>query len=349
MEITLIGNAPSSGSTLLADLLDSTSYSICGEEFDLFANRHLYNFKEFKKSPFHNSGTTAFYLNRTFFSKDFFEQYGLSEIDFFSILEDSKKPEELAYRIGEKAFNFRNKKDEKYKIWFEKTPLNINTIEEFLIEFPDSYFIFMVRNPLYVYSSLIRRNIPKNIALLTWFISTAKYLNFKNHPRVKLLKYEDLVYDPFNYISSLFQSLYKININPEDIKKGYENNKFREVNTAKDKSWGINEYGKIGNANNKKIDPILLKDFLAVTNYSFSKGFSKKFKLSEKYSFENMIEAMGYTDDLKKIISFENRSKIKFTKREYYTLYRKWKRDYKNNEASLKDLICYINPIQKVK
>lgn len=51
MTLSLVGNAPSSGSTLLADLLDSTLLTACGPELEFFCNKRLYNFREFQKAP----------------------------------------------------------------------------------------------------------------------------------------------------------------------------------------------------------------------------------------------------------------------------------------------------------
>ena len=76
----LVGNVPSSGSSLLSDLLDSTTYTASGPEIEFFCNKYLYDFAWFQN----NFGKTShlFNLRSTgiFPRYDRLDAYGLTKI-----------------------------------------------------------------------------------------------------------------------------------------------------------------------------------------------------------------------------------------------------------------------------
>ena len=297
--ISIIGSAPSSGSTLLADLIDSSEFSACGEELDLFANRNFYDFNKFKKDPFRNSGTCSVYLDRTHFDAHNFYMYGFDEKKFLEVLANSSNQNELIGTLRNIFIEHRRKNSD--CIWFEKTPQNINSIGEFLSLFNTSYFIYIVRNPLYVFSSMLNRGFTPGISLLTWFIAAAKFYKFKNHERAILVKYEDLVENPFRVTSDLLSRLSKRNISSDSIKESFSKNTYRKEHVPRIDSWGVSDYGTIRNANTKKLDKETIALFCKYQTLKINKGYATKFGLSEM-SFSDLIEEYGYSAEVNELI-----------------------------------------------
>ena len=343
--IAIIGSAPSSGSTLLADLIDSSEFSACGEELDLFANRNFYDFNKFKKDPFKNSGTCSLYLNRTHFDTHNFYMYGFDEKKFLEILGDSSDQQQLVNRLREIFIRHRGKSND--CIWFEKTPQNINAIEEFLNLFPKSYFIFIVRNPAYVFASMLKRGISPGVALITWFIAASKFYRFMKHERAILVKYEDMVETPFQTTSEVLSKVSGKKISADSVKESFSNNTYRKENVPRIETWGVSDYGVIQNANSKKIEKATIEQFSKYKNLRMSKGYAKKFDLSE-LSFEELIEAYGYTQQVNELVNGINASNFKFSLREKKDLYNKWKMDSGLGEAKPADLAKYLFPVSSI-
>jgi len=88
MKFALIGNSPSSGSTFLADLLDSSNYSACGEELGIFSNKHLYDFEQFKKNPKLKSNLYSLYFVRTYWHQDYFHLYGFNNEELLALIKN---------------------------------------------------------------------------------------------------------------------------------------------------------------------------------------------------------------------------------------------------------------------
>ncbi|MCK4882859.1 MAG: hypothetical protein KAR31_11720 [Candidatus Omnitrophica bacterium] len=88
--LCIIGNSPSSGSTLLADLLDSTNVSACGNELNLFSNKNIYNFTEFKKNIRRSSATFSVGRIRNTINVHRLYGYGLNEKEFVEFIKSSE-------------------------------------------------------------------------------------------------------------------------------------------------------------------------------------------------------------------------------------------------------------------
>ena len=76
--IIAIGNSPSSGSTYLADLLDSLPYAVCGPEINLFSAKDYFaEFDKIKKQGFYSSASPAVYQTRQRLLEDKLCSWGL--------------------------------------------------------------------------------------------------------------------------------------------------------------------------------------------------------------------------------------------------------------------------------
>ncbi len=344
--ISIIGNAPSSGSSLFADLLDSTDYSNCGLELNLFSNKEIYNFSKYKKNIFCTSRSSSIYLFRNGISINSINSYGLNTTKFRKMVNEASDLNEFIDNFANEYLVFREK-DEK-GILFEKTPQNINCIGEFLGTFKDAYFIHLVRNPLYVYLSLLNRGFPKYVALTTWLVDVAKYFKYRNDKRVILVKYEKLVEQPFKIVRDILKLITNRDVSVEEIKYGYENNRYKREHSIKLESWKMKEYGVIKNANNVIPDTEDLTDFCKILNVKINPKYAELFDL-EEISFIESIKEFGYYDQI-----VEKSSSVKFgseiptkTKADYKRLLLKWFKDYLQNESKGPYLKYYLNPIQK--
>ena len=204
--IIAVGNAPSSGSTFLADLLDSLPFAVCGPEINLFSVKSNFtNFTYLKKSGFSSSRSPVIYERRQRLLDWRLCNYGIDRLLLKLILKESSSLKDFSINIFDVFSNFRGKQ---CKLYFEKTPQNIHCAKIFLDTFKDSFFLHIVRNPLYVYKSLLKRNFPPYIAVNTWLIDESRSYELINHPRFITIYYEDLVKKPFNSISNTFLKIH---------------------------------------------------------------------------------------------------------------------------------------------
>ncbi len=346
----LIGNCPSSGSTLLADLLDSTLFTACGPELEIFCNNKFYNFPEYKKNIFKtgevaNIRTTGIYprWNRL-------NVFGYSLEQFKKDIESSNNIASFFDQFTKTFLHFRKKNEN--GIVFEKTPQNIHCISDFLKSYTQGYFIVVVRNPISVYTSLRNRNYGNYASLVTWLINGAETIPFVNHPRVKIIRYEDLVNNPFQITADLLQTLKPgMNISADDVKRGYENNPYRFENEKGIGSWSAKREGKIVIANfSQELDPKIRAEFYKLMNLKISKSYSRLFNLPQ-VSFKELIDIFGYSDEIRerlKNISAQSTGSLKFSLNDYQKIFVKWFRAARRGNVGLKDLRSYFSVVEKV-
>ncbi|MGD9107956.1 MAG: sulfotransferase [Gammaproteobacteria bacterium] len=343
--LALVGNSPSSGSTFLADLLDSTDYSACGPELGLLCNNKIYNFDNFKLNPHIRSSISSLYTSGSRIDFSQLPCYGIGEKNFLELL---KKSNSLTEFINKFAYNFlvlRNKNTE--GVVFEKTPQNITCIGEFLKNFPKSYFIHVVRNPAYVYLSLKKRDFSPYIALGTWLIEVAKYVKYKSNPNVILVKYEDLVSKPYSMISDIMQRILGVDLSANEIEKSYANNKYRAIFEVKLPTWSIKQHGIIANANKSNFCVSELTWLKSLMNYKISTGYAEKFDLA-KISFVDALKEFGYYDwFLEKTSSINGDEPIPISLRDKMFFIKKWLLDFKGGFAKTRDLKYYMSPLEK--
>ncbi len=346
MIIAIVGNAPSSGSTFLADLLDSTPYSACGPEINIFSHKRLYDFHRFKRNIYQSSPTSTYCLLRERIKFRQLHKYGLNAAEFRQLVEQSRSVREFAEQFGRRFLALRGKPPE--GIFFEKTPQNLSCIEEFLTHFPEGYFIFLVRNPAHVYASLLRRGIPPYIALLTWYIDAARYLPYRHHPRVISLRYEELVAAPFQRVANLLKQIGDLDIAPEEIERNYQNNDYRRFHSKKLPSWSIKEYGKIGDANRNPLPPQQTRELSRLWNTQIRGPFARRFGLAE-IDFESLLKELCYLKPVQALLPSPpcERKLPARTLRDSLRLTHKWFRDFVAGDARVMDWRYYLNPIER--
>lgn len=342
--LALVGNSPSSGSSLLADLLDSTPYSCCGEELGLFSVKGLYDFNSYKKNIFITSSTSSIYRQSTGLETNELHSYGLSIEKFQQICKSPDSFLDFTNRFTSYYIALRGKRND--AIVFEKTPENISCIGEFLEASDNSWFIHIVRNPLYVYNSLLKRGFPPYISLCTWLIDIASYMKYKDHERVILIKYEDLVANPFQLVATIIKQVSGHDVTAHEIENNYVGNQYKQMTAIKLNAWSIKEYGKISNANEQSISQGIMDVFSYSYLLKVGEGYAEHFGLPQ-VSFEEALKLFGYWDALKPYYNHPP-CEVKKTYKDVAHLIRKYLSDIKKGTAKVKDIHCYLNPVSKI-
>jgi hypothetical protein len=343
--LNLVGNAPSSGSTLLADLLDSATDSACGPELEFFCNKYLYNFKHFQKNIYKTSHTATLRATGIFPQYGKLSAYGLTKDRFEKMIHESSSLPDFFNAFTTHYSKYRRNKNN--SAVFEKTPQNINCIEEFLQSYPNGFFVIIVRNPLYVYNSLVNRGWGNYTALCTWLISNALIQPYLSHNRIRLVKYEELVMDPFTQVSSLLSDILGEVIEPQVIEKNYKQNLYRRNFAAGLKSWEANREAQIINANQKQIPEDIKAEFSKLLTLKISKRYANHYEIPE-ISFKHLLREFGYFESIMntlKGISIEE-SYPRIDIKDYRKLIPKWLREVKIGYAKITNYRIYFEAVE---
>lgn len=128
--------------------------------------------------------------------------------------------------------------------------------------------IFIIRNPIYIYSSLNKRfeyNIPERHGIDKYINTIQKFIYYKNNPQQNTytIRYEDMFHDNFKELKNIFNNIgfrYTNDIfnNSKYINKLFVNEKVSKekplnIEHSKYRTWQINQ-PFISNNNPSKID-----------------------------------------------------------------------------------------------
>lgn len=340
--MVLIGNAPSSGSTLLADLMDAIPDFACGPESKFFCYKELYeDFERFKKNARHIFAfpTPSLQNFRGTISrkKEILAAYGFSGInEVIDLLEASSDNVDFARRLQKHFLQWRNMGPG--NVLVEKYPENIFIAPHFLDTFADGYFIHIVRNPLYVYSSLRKKNFSPVLAISTWLISTAIGYDLRNHPRFLTISYRDLVTSPFEKIAELAGKITGNHYSPADIKKRYETNMYREKAEFRDESWNVSEYGVVKDSNSVNISMAIRNEYDHFGHIRINRRYTDLYDIPN-YSINELCSYYGYDAP-----ALDNRVPIDLRSKKH--LFLKFGLDLVHGTCGLSSLSGYLNPIK---
>lgn len=336
-----LGNSPSSGSSLFADLLDSCGFSACGPELNLFAIESLYDYENFSQNPFRSSRCPNIYLNRSSIRKQALVAYGFTETSFREFVKKYSSLKAFMDGFREHYLLFRNKNPR--GIVFEKTPSNSNTIDQYLTN-TNSPFIHIVRNPAYVYSSLLKRGVTPGVALATWIIGQSIVYKHKDNPKLITVKYEDLVENPFVVTADIINSIKMGSTSAADVEKKYSNNKYRRQHAERVSSWSQQEIGLIVNANNRRLDNSIVERIAHLDEFIVNDHYSKIFDISQ-VSGEVLLRHFGYYEDFRMLTGGVKKKDFSFSKEDRAFLRNRYFADLLRGEASVFSFHGYLNPI----
>ncbi len=198
----IIGGSGSSGSSLLATILNRHSEIAVGPELSLFNKPVLYenNWGQFSKN-------LKKYINKGSSTKGWFLYWkSMREIDKYGWEIDSLIKMSLeCENTVEFVDNFFNKflKKNNKTIWAEKTPSNAYYFKSFLKLYPEGRIIHIYRDYKDVIASFQKRGMTAYYSSMLYLYNTASALSCRGNKNYYELSYEDLVNNPSNTLESI--------------------------------------------------------------------------------------------------------------------------------------------------
>lgn len=222
-QLIFLISQPRSGSSLLQQLmLNSEVISSTPETWQMLSLIHTYKKNDIEDS--YNPNYTA-----------------INFLDYLNSIDNGL--EEFKNKIKELSLYFYNKKCSDSTFFLDKTPRYYHIINELYELFPNAKFIFLVRNPLAVFSSILDYNFKGDYIK---FLASSdrvddlflapKTINesIKKNSNHILVKYENLVSNSKAELTKLFAYL---NIDlPQDLESYIVNSVFSNTNSIDTKS-----------------------------------------------------------------------------------------------------------------
>ncbi len=184
----------SSGSTILAQLLDNHPDIVCGEELGLFSKPVVYRRYEYLRKRSFLISRFGISSNPYFHDRSILRNlvsYNLTKKKVWRWVRSSLDIQELSETIKGHVLQMTQK-----KIWAEKSPENIMTISDFISAFPRAKVIHIVRDPRDVVLSLMKRGLSLLSAAETWLVSVSCIQGCRQRENILEIRYEDLVCEP---------------------------------------------------------------------------------------------------------------------------------------------------------
>lgn len=339
--LALIGNAPSSGSTLLADLLDASEFTASGPELGLFASSRIYNLGCKGRQPIGLSGTATLYTTGVGVYQRGLPGYGLSLEILSDLCRKAINFQEFSKIFADRYLALRGKHIK--GMVFEKTPQNINCIGQFLDHTSCEPFVFLTRNPLFVHRSLRKRGYSTFQAVGTWLIAVAKFLPHNANPRVRLVRYEDLVNHPFELASEIISTASGRAVTPEGVRTRYEQNRYRELFETRVKSWRVTSETSVSNANRGEISLEEKQAVASLLSWRVAPDYARRYELAQ-VSLEEALVELGYGEQVVELRSIPV-AKQNVGRSDRMFFFRRWGADMRRREAKLSDLPTYLRPL----
>lgn len=233
----IIGGSPSTGSSLLRQILNRHSSIVCAPETHLFAKPGIvseWDQTKFKLAPL---------LPFKFKDLGLFPFNGLNNQEIPNY--KKKKLRELISKSSNVFSFFESLMREFFdleldQVYGEKTPGNVFNFEHILNGSEKFLCVHTVRNPYDVMASLVARgkSIPMSVAF--YLMNTSHVLNVTKSDRVLTIRYENLVSNPQEELSQLLDAL-QLKFESQMLKPGKSNpNEITKID-----SWKYDESEKI--------------------------------------------------------------------------------------------------------
>ena len=198
----ILGNAPSTGSTLVRVLLGRHPSIAAGGELSVLDKPGL-----FRESSASYRRNIARWLRRGYpglflgSGNDLFRHLDEYPWDRASIHEMCS--EATSYPEMLSRFFARNVEHFGASRWMEKTPANIYCFMEIRSLFPSAKFVHIVRDGRDAAVSYFRRSNDPFYAVSRWYYATLTGIQYRRWPNYYELRYEDLVEDPASELRRL--------------------------------------------------------------------------------------------------------------------------------------------------
>jgi len=298
----MVGSAPSSGSTLVADLLDSTPGYLCGPELGIFAIGEAYgNFaaaREWERAGRPFSVPAVYSQQRSFFNRKYLEVVGLTRASYGVLLDRSDSLLEFAESISARFAEVRGRE---CSVFCEKTPVNVNTASNFLMAFPEGRFIHVVRDGRSVVESLIRRKYSLYEAALIWMSQVACGVALASHPRVTTMRYEDLIENPYQQILKCVGEE-RHGVTAKVVKDAFVRNEFR-ASLPRPRTWTFPRFDGVVHQHASPSTSLRRRHLdwlysLELWNFGFQG------RLGLLATFSDLQAALGYSEPIDRVNRF---------------------------------------------
>ncbi|MCB9541396.1 MAG: sulfotransferase [Myxococcales bacterium] len=236
VEYIAVGCAPSSGSTMFADILDSVPGLACGPESYVFCHPAVFAARgQLPRDPDRLLPTGACYYRETPFFAPALAEIGL----------DAPARRALITQAGHlDAFlaawrdRFAALRDRPIRVLAEKTPINVNCLPDFCRHFGEAgLFIHLVRDGRAVTASLIGRGYTPYEAAYVWLAQAHAGGAAACFPNAIELRYEDLLTDGYALVATLAGHL-GLDVDAETIAAAHAHNTWRG-GLARVASWTV--------------------------------------------------------------------------------------------------------------
>lgn len=266
-----IGGSGSTGSSVLANVLNRHSQVMCGPETYLFTKHQIFEDWDFAKRQMIEGTLRSFPWH----------QYAGTDLLHPYYEWAPKKLKELIYyskdisEFSEEFFGHKRRNARKH-FWAEKTPSNVFGFQYLKEHFPGCYLIHIVRNPYDTIASLNRRGFSIYYATCLYLLNTAVGLSMSSYDNYIQVAYEDFVTDPEE---ELLRICIKLGIRYEDtmLKEAVE------VFNADIPSWKQSESSEISSKSIGGFDELsrLVRHEIvySVNSLMISKYYKNKYKL----------------------------------------------------------------------
>lgn len=198
----ILGNAPSSGSTLLVNVLGRIAGLHQGDELNLFDKPDWLT-----SSPERYRASVQGWLARGYRRRlacetrpalENIRQHGTDKDAALEIARHSSDYLDFCLRLMD-DIRRRNGCDR----WVEKTPANIFALSLLADRLPDAQFICITRSPVSSTLSLLRRGFSPNLAVARWYLSNLAVHALRGRANVRIVSYEQLTSHPAGVIEEV--------------------------------------------------------------------------------------------------------------------------------------------------
>jgi len=197
----IIGGSGSTGSSLLAQLLNRHSAIFCGPETALFTKPDLYKNWAAARNKIPGKGLKGDGWHR-YNGIDLPERaFGIPSSDIRIMARYSKDLMSFANSFFDKVLKLHNK-----RTWAEKTPSNAISFHR-LVNYPDILLVHCVRDPYDTIASLINRGFNAFYATALYLVNTAAALSARKTEFYVEIAYEKLVEDPEGQLKKILDKL----------------------------------------------------------------------------------------------------------------------------------------------
>jgi hypothetical protein len=220
---------------------------VCPPELYVFCCKEVYSFdSEFKlnalktRSVYDTGAPHA--PNAKWFNRKYIKSLGLKGGDISKMMASSDDVVQLFSKLAEHISRYRSRQ---VSVICEKTPININWAATFCATFPQCQFIHVVREPVATIQSLVRRGYTLYEATFIWMHQTHVGTAASDMSNYNMVRYEDLLSDPFGKMASL-SALLKFPASAAAIEANYKTNTYR-FGLPRPHSWSVDATkGEIG-------------------------------------------------------------------------------------------------------